>query len=328
MRKRFDLIIGLTAAAGLTVLILDSKTAIAGACDGIALCIRTLIPSLFPFLFLTALLSSSLKGQHLRVLRPLGRLCRIPDGAQYILLSGLIGGYPIGAISVSDAYRKGYLSRQDAGRMLAFCNNCGPAFMFGITAALFDEPWVPWVLMGIHMISAVFAGMIIPGEPLPSSPCKSERVSPVRAINQALRSMAAICGWVTLFKILLVFIERWVGWYFPTELQVLISGILELSNGCVELTRIESSQIRFILCAGFLSFGGLCVTMQTLSVIENVPKDLYFPGKVLQCCISISIASMLCGKPMGLMPAMIAIALSVFLRRKQKICRNLQIIDV
>lgn len=328
MRKRFDLIIGLTAAAGLTVLILDSKTAIAGACDGIALCIRTLIPSLFPFLFLTALLSSSLTGKHLHVLRPLGRLCRIPDGAQYILISGLIGGYPIGAISVSDAYRKGYLSRQDAGRMLAFCNNCGPAFMFGITAALFDEPWIPWILMAINMISAVFVGMIIPGEARPFSPCKNEHVSPVRAINQALRSMGAICGWVSLFKILLEFIERWVGWYFPTEVQVVISGILELSNGCVELTRIESSQFRFILCAGFLSFGGLCITMQTLSVTENVPKGLYFPGKVLQCCISISIACILCGKTTGLMPAMIAIALSVFLRRKQKICRNLQIIDV
>ena len=37
------------AALGMLVLILDSKTALAGAREGIDLCIRTVIPSLFPF---------------------------------------------------------------------------------------------------------------------------------------------------------------------------------------------------------------------------------------------------------------------------------------
>ena len=102
----------------------------------------------------------------------------------------------------------------------------------------------------------------------------------------------------------------------------------ELANGCYELELVGSSGLRFVLVSCLLAFGGLCVSMQTISVTGKLGIGLYFPGKVLQCCISISIACILCGKTMGLMPAMIAIALSVFLRRKQKICRNLQIIDV
>ena len=63
-------------------LILDGRTAIDGARQGIELCLRTVIPSLFPFFVLSILLTSSLLGSSLAVLRPLGRLFGMPDGAE------------------------------------------------------------------------------------------------------------------------------------------------------------------------------------------------------------------------------------------------------
>ena len=49
MKSRNQLWTGLTGAAGMLVLILDAKTALAGAKEGIQLCLYTVIPSLFPF---------------------------------------------------------------------------------------------------------------------------------------------------------------------------------------------------------------------------------------------------------------------------------------
>lgn len=328
MNKLADRIIGLTAGIGMVVLIIDCRSAISAAADGIELCIRTLIPSLFPFLFLCGMLSSSLSGRSLVFLRPLARICRLPEGSEYIFLSGLIGGYPVGAISIAEAHRSGSLTTSDARRMLAFCNNCGPAFLFGVSAVLFDAYWVPWVLLAIHIVSAIGVAVIIPGDPCHFSKRKKAHISPVGALNQAVRSMASICGWVIIFRILLDFLLRWIGWYFPEEIQVAISGLLELSNGCLGLVSIENVRLRLILCAGILGFGGLCVTMQTLSVAKNVPKDLYFPGKLLHCCISISLASALCASPMGILPGFIGTVLAIFLRNRQKICRNIRIIDV
>ena len=63
-------------------LILDGRTAIDGARQGIELCLRTVIPSLFPFFVLSILLTSSLLGSSLIVLRPLGRLFGMPEGAE------------------------------------------------------------------------------------------------------------------------------------------------------------------------------------------------------------------------------------------------------
>lgn len=72
----------------------------------------------------------------------------------------------------------------------------------------------------------------------------------------------------------------------PDWASVLIAGLLELSNGCWALNTIQSEQLRFVLCCGMLSFGGLCVAMQTASVIGQIPLDYYLAGKALQCILS------------------------------------------
>lgn len=323
MNKRRNLLTGLMAAAGLVVLILDSKTALNGAQEGVMLCIRTIIPTLFPFFFLSNILSSQLMGCPIPLLRPIGRLCRIPEGAEYILITGFLGGYPVGAQCISNAYEEGILRAQDARRMLANCNNCGPAFLFGMSAVLFEQWWIPWLLLVIHIVSALIVGMIVPGKPGVCTPGFNGSASPVRALQQSIRSIAGVCGWVMIFRILLRFLEKWVLWYFPIEIQIMISGLLEISNGCISLASIENNRLRFILCSAFFGFGGLCVTMQTVFAAQNVDKDLYFPGKALQCSVSICLACIFCGSVYCLIAAIFSVIFAFILRRAQKRCRNL-----
>ena len=63
----------LAAALAMLALILDSATSFEGASDGISLCIRTVIPSLFPFFVLSSMLTGNLYGLSGEILRPLGR---------------------------------------------------------------------------------------------------------------------------------------------------------------------------------------------------------------------------------------------------------------
>ena len=96
MKKRKEGYILVCAAFALMLLILDSKAALAGAKEGVSLCIFTVLPSLFPFFFFCNLINSRLLGYRMRPLRPICRLCGIPEGAESILVIGLLGGYPIG----------------------------------------------------------------------------------------------------------------------------------------------------------------------------------------------------------------------------------------
>ena len=105
-----------------------------------------------------------------------------------------------------------------------------------------------------------------------------------RALPKATATMGMICGWVVLFKILLRILQKWILTFVPTTAQVLLSGILELSNGCTALAAVENRAHRFILFSVFLAFGGVCVAMQTASVAPD--NKWYLPSKIAQSACS------------------------------------------
>ena len=275
-------------ALGMMVLILDSKTALTGASTGIDLCIRTVIPSLFPFLFLSKILVSSLMGRELAFLRPIGRFCRMPEGSECLLLLGFIGGYPTGASSIGNCFQDGQLKKDQAERLLGFCNNAGPAFIFGIAGSLFTQPYIPWLLWGIHIVSALLTARGIPNvKSRNSGITTSNCASAPQALQHSVRVMAVICGWVVLFRILIAFCRRWFLWLLPPVWQCLFAGILELANGCCSLSVVTSPSVRFMLASAFLALGGICVAMQTCSVTTGLSKRWFYYGKLMHGLLSI-----------------------------------------
>ena len=278
-------------ASAMMLLILDSKTALLGAQEGLELCIRTVVPSLFPFFVLSGLLTSALNG--ISILKPLGALLRIPEGAESLLLIGFLGGYPVGAQCIHDAWKSGSLSRRDARRMLPFCSNAGPAFIFGMTSVLFTNGAAPWCLWGIQIISAVVTALLLPGAPAPCAKIQpKDTMTPRVALERSIKNMATVCGWVILFRVVLAFCGKWTFHAFPDPVNVLLSGFLELANGCCAMSALPEEGTRFLLCAVCLSFGGLCVGMQTLSAVGELGMGMYFPGKVMQTMISFLLAQL------------------------------------
>lgn len=299
MNLQRKLIIG-GASVGMLILILDGKTALAGAREGIELCLMTLIPSLFPFFVVSILLTVALAGSKLPFLRPVGKLCSIPEGSEFLLSIGFLGGYPVGAQNVALACRSGHLSRQDAQRMIGFCSNAGPAFLFGIIAPMFSKMRTAWVLWAIHILSALLVAVVIPASPSGRSVRKkTETITLTQALEKSVHNMALVCGWVILFRMVLTLLDRWLFWALQSDTVVILSGLLELSNGCVQLGNISCEGLRFLAAGVMLALGGVCVTMQTASVCSGLSLRFYFPGKLLQCCFTI----LLCFLAQGIFPA-------------------------
>ena len=289
-RRVLSLII---SAIGILLLILDAKTALSSASDGLALCMTTVIPSLFPFFILSAIINSALIGTRFSVLRPISRLCHIPEGAESILLIGLIGGYPVGATGISQAYKTGVLCKKDSERMLSFCNNAGPAFIFGLLSQLLGNIILCWVLWIIHILSAVLVGMIMPGGSKKTAAVHCTKpIALPQAMQIGIKNMALVCGWVVLFRVILGFMTHWFLWLLSPTLQSVIAGFLEMSNGCLSLVHMENVSTRFLCAAGFLSFGGICVAMQTASVTAALSLRQYYIGKVLQTAFSLLLSAL------------------------------------
>lgn len=272
---------GIGALLGMGILILDSKTALAGAREGIFLCTQTIIPSLFPFFVLSATVNRCFLGNTGAFLRPLGRAFQLPRGSESILVSAFLGGYPVGAQAVARAFHDRQLNQQEAQRLLAFCNNPGPAFLFGMVGGIFDDKSYIWLLWAILIISALATARMTPSAQ-DFVPTSLQTHSGKRILSDSIKAMVSVCAWVILFRVVIAFCSRWFLWLIPDALAVLFIGLLELSNGCMALTSLGQPYLRFVMCACMLSFGGICVTMQTFSVTEGLSKRQYFLGKGMQ----------------------------------------------
>lgn len=287
MKKRKNIFAVLCAMAMLVV-ILDTKTALGSAKDGIRQCLQTLIPALFPYFLLSNILSSAMLGSNFPLLRPLCRACCVPDGCSSLLLLGSVSGYPVGARCVADAWKNCSIEKETARRLLGFCSNAGPAMIFGMGSILFTDARVPWCIWGIHILSAILTGVILPGKDRACGTVAATDLPSITAtMERSVKLTGVVCGWVVIFRILLGFLKRWFLWLLPAEWQVCIIGLLELSNGFLALPDIPCAGLRMVVCSGLLSFGGFCVLLQTVSAVGELGLGSYFPGKLIQGTLSV-----------------------------------------
>ena len=128
----------------------------------VELCLSLILPSLFPFFVLSVLLNRlGLPGYLGRLLTPLAsRVYGVTGAGASALLIGLTGGYPLGAAYIADMERSGAITAREGERLLAFCNNSGPAFIIGaVGAGAFGSGKAGLLLYLCHVLSAMLTGL-------------------------------------------------------------------------------------------------------------------------------------------------------------------------
>lgn len=284
--KKKHTIITIMSAICMFVLILDVEVVFRAVQDGIDLCFKSVIPSVFPLMLVSGILTKSIIYTNTFYLTPLGRIWKLRKEESSLWLTGILSGYPIGAKVINDSCKEGAISRDTATYMLAFCSNCGPAFLFGMIGKTLDNSFAPWMLWGIHILSSILTGYIFRRKTATSTLAPISKNNKYRHIPESLRAIGNVCAWIIVFKILLEFCEKWFLWNLPPVLQIATKGFLELANGCLALKEIPLPGTRFILSSCMVSFGGLCVLMQTVSVTEHIGLGQYIPGKLFQFAVS------------------------------------------
>lgn len=262
------------------MLMIHSQTVAQYAKEGISLCLWTVIPSMFPLMMICSICCHQFRINKLT-------LPCIPKNFEGLLIPAFLGGYPLGAQTVGQAYKDGTLSKSQAERLLSFCSNAGPSFLFGIVSAQFDHIAIGWILWGIQIISAAIVAFTLPQQPSePTTPAKRKELSLAQLLRASLRSMADICGWILLFSVVLGFFSSLIQ-MLPSPMAIALTGILELTKGCCQLRMIENTALRFIVASAMNSFGGVCVLLQTISVCNGLSIRPYLKGKCKQTLIAI-----------------------------------------
>ena len=108
--------------------------------QGLRLCVKTVIPSLFPFMVISELLVSS--GIGAALLRPVSsvfkKVFKLPDTGCCAVLLGMLCGFPVGARCAVSALSTGELNREEAERVLLFSTNPSSAFLINAVGGIYE----------------------------------------------------------------------------------------------------------------------------------------------------------------------------------------------
>ena len=301
MRMRWRAAACLALGGGLVLFLAEAGFVRAAAAEALSLCASSVIPALFPFLVVSSLLLSLGLGELLSpmlagLMEPLFRVDGVGSSA---LLLGLVGGYPIGAKTAADLYRKGLLSRPEAERLLAFCNNSNPVFLIsvlgvGVFGSVRAGVWL-WL---IHLLSALLTGLLFrnwggqerrQAGGTTAFQAVSLSAAFVSAVRESLSGMLSVCAFVTFFYVLARPLASLGGWLGPV-----LVGLTELFS----LTPLlRADRFGFILSSAMAGWGGLSVLCQTAAVLEGSGLRLQScaAGKAVQGLLAGLLAAALAG---------------------------------
>ena len=261
---------------------------------GLTLCARSVIPALFPYFVVSGLfISLGFADGVGRRLEPLTRrLFGVGGAGASAFFLGLLGGYPVGGRTVGQLYRAGRLSKDEAERLLAFCNNAGPSFILGVVGVgCFGSLRTGIYLYLVHAFSAVLVGILfrkkapVSGQKVRYSATFEPTAAFVRAVGEAAEGMVRLCGFVVFFLVILALITDLTGLNHPVLL-----GLAELTTG---VTALEGRPGDLVWAAALLGWGGLSVHGQTAAVLSDTDLGLgrYFLGKILQAIFSAGVVT-------------------------------------
>lgn len=301
-----SLALALLAFGGLLIF---PQAAADGARRGLALCGRVIVPSLFPFAAVACMLLELGLPQGLsRAAAPLmSRLFGVSGRGGAAFFLGLCGGYPLGAVAVSELYSSGGVDRREAGQLLAFCDNAGPAFIISVAGlGIFGSAPAGFFLYGVHVLAAGMVGLLLRGRanpsfspPEPSSPSGFSAALTV-SVKKAASAALTVCGFVVFFSVLTALLDA--SGLLPAlcgrlaaglglELHYtrgLLTGLLELGAGAGAMEGLALNRQNLALAAFILGWGGLSVQAQAAAVImdSGLSPVSHLRGKLLHGLLS------------------------------------------
>lgn len=323
MGRYRDILLGAGLLWATLALVLWPEQSMEAMRDGIKLCGNVILPSLFPFFVLSSLVVELGMSRYLgKLLEPvMAPLFRVNGNCAAALALGFVGGYPVGARTAIQIYETGQCSRTEAERMLAFCNNSGPAFILGVVGAgVFGSGAAGLLLYLAHLLASLLVGVLFRFYKPKDGPqtrrsrgAQFQTASFPKAFTQsvtgALQSTLNISAFVLFFTVFLRILAyagilKLLGGLLSTLLaplgmdqtwaERLLTGLMEVSSGVSSLTDGTLSG-RLSMAAFMLGWAGVSVHCQVLAFLgdSGLSVRTYIVGKLLHGGLSALLANLI-----------------------------------
>ena len=295
---------------GMSFLLFFSGEAIMAAREALMLCVNVIVPSLFPYFVLSYIINGTeLSCIFAEVIGPLMRpVFRVSGKCGIALFMGLLSGYPMGAKTAVNLYENREITRREAEIMMAFCNNAGPAFVMGsVGIGVFKSARVGVILFIAQVFSSVLIGVGFGRfwrgkDEYTQKSAKKKRRTPlsevfISGVKDSFVNVFYICAFIVFFGVFIKMLEvfnvtgfgaRFAGIIVPFinngDIEHLISGVFEVSNGVFAFEGSTVTPGSIALTGAILGWAGVCVHCQVMLFLSKsgVNGKPYIIGKAIQ----------------------------------------------
>ena len=284
----FSLINILLIWALIALFILQPGIAHDGAETGVQLFVQALLPYLLPYIILT---------QWLLKLPPSAK--KTPSWIRYVkaYTLGSFGGFPVGAVTVSEMKRNGQLSAYESSLLLAACHAPGPMFIVGyVGLELFGNTLSGWkLLIAIHAANILFFLLILflmKRRPASINQTYSIQSSPqsraplLDSFKESSSIIILVATTVVFFSSLGSVLTQVIQAIASVEMGIVKTAVLsifEMTSGVQSAAQhFYGSPIFPYLIAAILSINGLSIHMQVFVIARSAELSLkpYIIGRV------------------------------------------------
>jgi len=276
--------------------------------------INNLFPSLFPFFVLSELLINygfpELIGE---LFRPIfEKVFKINGNTAFIFIMSLLSGFPSNAKYTKELYLQGKINEKEATKILMFSHFSNPLFILGtISISFLNSKSLGIIVMFSHYITNIIIGLLFRN--YNSSKISNGKFSLKNSIlmmhnkrvnnnktigsiitnslTNSINTLLLILGVITTFLIITTIIDN--NFHLTLFNKSILSGFLEMTQGLKHVSLLNtSSEHKAILVTMILSFGGLSVHTQILSIISDT-KIKYKPFLIARIIHTV-ISSLIC----------------------------------
>lgn len=281
------------------------------AYTGLNLWFKKMIPTLLPFMILSGIMvRMNLTERFARCFHPLfHKLWGTSLNGSYVILMGMLCGFPMGARVIGELCHAGKLSEKEGAFLLAFCNNIGPIYFisFVMSTLSISGNYIPFIIMyGVplcygcvlryllyikeriadrHLNDQFKKQAVYTYKALPIHTASIKTPSLLLAIDDSVVSgligIGKLGGYMVFFNLLNILFIPFIA--VPEKFLSFCNCILEITSG-ISRTGVSGFYMILIL----LPFGGLSCMAQTYSMIKDTGLSIsdYFVHKCIQTVIT------------------------------------------
>lgn len=239
------------------------------------------IKKIFPSLFPTMVIGNILIKSNVYLIIPkkikafLFKKFNFSNSTMELFIISLITGSPSSAMYINNYLNSGLINKKEAEALLCSTHFINPLFIVaGVGVGVFNNVKIGFVLFIMLFISTLIK-IYLNKNNFKNSKKKIINIKNTNlitnitsSIKESINALLLIFGIVVIFNILVSLVSHILD---LSELaSCVINGLLEMTGGIIKLSNLNANiYIKIFLAYYFLNFGGLCIQMQSMSMIDN-----------------------------------------------------------